>query len=112
MKVYLPLLVILVCGCSGAEVLQTTTSAAAIRSAEEVGAAQVPRAALHVQMAKEATIKAQRLAKSGRNKEARSLLLRAEADAELALLLAREQAEIDQTAAANEKVRQLQDSNR
>jgi N-acetylmuramic acid 6-phosphate (MurNAc-6-P) etherase len=52
------------------------------------------------------------LAESGKNEEAASLLLRAEADAELAILLSREQAEQSEAAQAVERVRQLRNDNR
>lgn len=79
-----------------------------IRAAEEVGAHHVPQAALHLQLAKEENGQAQKLIKDGDAKHAEGQLLRAQADAELALALAREapmQAEAQQEA---DKARSLQ----
>lgn len=64
-------------------------SEASIRGAEEVGASSVPAAKLHLQMAKDQTDTAKRMAADG-DERAVLVLARAEADAELALGLARE----------------------
>ena len=66
-------------------------SEASIRGAEETGASGVPAAKLHLQLAKDQTETAKKMAANG---DERSLLVlaRAEADAELALGLAREAA--------------------
>ncbi|MBI5547653.1 MAG: DUF4398 domain-containing protein [Deltaproteobacteria bacterium] len=62
---------------------------ASIRGAEEVGAMGDPAARLHLQLAKDQTVAAQRLAGNGDNR-ALLVLARAESDAELALAMARE----------------------
>ena len=62
---------------------------ASIRGAEEVGALKVPAAKLHLQMAIDQTAMAKRLAADG-DKRATLVAARAQADAELALVLARE----------------------
>jgi len=85
-------------------------SAASIRAAEEVGATNVPRASLHLQLAKEASERASKLVEDGDNEEASLVLMRAEADAELALALARNEREKNQARQASEKVRELQES--
>lgn len=90
--------------------LRTDDSAAAIRAAQEVGADEVPRAALHLQLAKESVEKATKLYKSGDRDEANSLLTRAEADAELAVALSREQAEKQQALEAVQSVKDLRQS--
>ncbi len=64
-------------------------SEASIRSAEELGASNVPAARLHLQLAKDETLAAKKLA-SGGDPRAELVLARAEADAELALGLARQ----------------------
>jgi hypothetical protein len=97
-------------GCASAP-LRTDSSSAGIRAAEEVGAANVPRAALHLQLAKEELEHAQGLAKKGEKEKADSLLLRAEADAELAVLLSREDTEKSEAMAAVDRVRQLRQDN-
>lgn len=91
--------------------LHTDDSTSAIRAAEEVGANQVPRASLHLQLAKESLAKATKLSENGDTAEARSLLMRAEADAELAVVLSREAAEKQEAVKAIERVKQLRLSN-
>lgn len=92
--------------------LQTDSSTSAIRAAEAVGATDVPRAALHLQLAREGLDRANALAQKGKKDEAESQLLRAEADAELAILLAQEQDERSAATEAMARVRQLQRDNR
>lgn len=65
-------------------------SEAALRSAQEVGAQNVPQAALHLRLAEEQIQKAKSLINDGDNERADYVLLRAKADAELALALAKE----------------------
>lgn len=100
-------------GCAAMPPLQqrSETSAAAIRAAEEVGAPQVPRAALYLQRAKEASAKAKLLEADGEKAQAASMLLRAEADANLAVVVARADTERAKALAAAERVRQLKLSN-
>jgi hypothetical protein len=64
-------------------------SEASIRGAEEVGASGVPDAKLHLQLAKDQTVTAKKMAADG-DKRATLVLARAESDAELAIVLARE----------------------
>jgi len=97
-------------GCASMP-LHTETSTSGIRAAEEVGALKVPRAALHLQLAKEELGHARRLAARGEEQKATSLLHRAEADAELAVALSREDAEMQKTRAAVESVRHLRRAN-
>src|SRR4029078_9957229 len=68
-----------------------TTAEAAIRGAEEVNASQIPRAALHLKLAQEQTDKAKRLMEDGYNERAELTLKRAQADAELAISISKEQ---------------------
>jgi hypothetical protein len=65
---------------------------AARRSAIELGASNQPDAQLHLKLADEQIAKARTAISNGDNREADSLLIRARADSELALALAREQA--------------------
>jgi hypothetical protein len=78
-------------GCASAPIppYQLDQAQASIRGAEEVGALGVPAAALHLQLAKDETEEAQKMATKG---DQRSVLVmaRAQSDAELALGLARE----------------------
>lgn len=66
------------------------SSQAAIRTASEMQAEQVPQAALHLKLAQEQFEKGKALMNDGDNKRAGFVLLRAQADAELALAMARE----------------------
>jgi hypothetical protein len=91
--------------------LHSERSTSGIRAAEEVGASQVPQAALHLQLAKEELHKAKALAKRRDHEEADSMLMRAEADAELAVLLSREDAEKAKAQAAVKRVKQLRNDN-
>jgi hypothetical protein len=74
-------------GVSNEKIAATDSS---IRAAEEVGAPRVPQASLHLQLAKEENGQAQQLIKDGDTKRAEGQLMRAQADAELAVALARE----------------------
>lgn len=64
-------------------------SEASIRGAQEVGALGVPAARLHLQLARDQTAAAKKLAADG-DERAGLVLARAESDADLALALARE----------------------
>ena len=68
---------------------QLERSRASIRGAEEIGAESVPAARLHLQLAKDQTDTAQKMAGKG-DERAVLVMARAESDAELALGLARE----------------------
>ncbi|ATB28773.1 DUF4398 domain-containing protein [Melittangium boletus] len=99
-------------GCATAQRMppteQLVDSQVSIRQAEEAGASAVPNAAQHLQWAREQTQGARRLLEQNRREEAALFLQRAEADAELALALAREapaRAEADRVL---QQVQQLQ----
>lgn len=99
-----------IAGCASAP-LKTEASTSGIRAAEEAGAATVPQASLHLQLAKEELERAKGLAAKGEKEEAASMLLRAEADAELAVALSHGDAEKSEARAAVERVRQLRQDN-
>jgi outer membrane murein-binding lipoprotein Lpp len=101
----------IIAGCANAPPLRTEASTSGIRAAEEAGAAKVPQASLHLQLAKEELELAKGLAAKGEKKQAASMLLRAEADAELAVALSRGDAERSEAMAAVERVRQLRKDN-
>jgi hypothetical protein len=61
----------------------------AVRAAKEVGSDQIPKAQLMVKLAQDQIDRAKQLAEQGDSEEAASLLTRAQADAELALAIAR-----------------------
>ena len=97
--------------CGSSTVAPHDTLAASegtIRAAEEVGAKDVPTAALHVQLAKEETDKARIMMKAGNNDRAKFMLMRAQADAELAITLSKEDAATEEASLAMEQVRALQ----
>jgi regulator of protease activity HflC (stomatin/prohibitin superfamily) len=98
-------------GCASAPPLRTEASTSGIRAAEEAGAAKVPQASLHLQLAKEELELAKRLSAKGEKEKAASMLLRAEADAELAVVLSHEDAEKAEAMAAVKRVRQLRQDN-
>ncbi|MEI6208157.1 MAG: hypothetical protein WCP20_15360 [Desulfuromonadales bacterium] len=99
-----------VAGCANVP-LRTEASTSGIRAAEEAGASKVPQASLHLQLAKEELESAKGLSAAGEKEKAMSMLLRAEADAELAVVLSHEAAEKSETLAAVERVRQLRKDN-
>ena len=101
----------IVAGCANAPPLRTEASTSGICAAEEAGAAKVPQASLHLQLAKEELELAKGLAAKGEKEQAASMLLRAEADAELAVVLSREDAERSEAQAAVARVRQLRQDN-
>ena len=98
-------------GCTTSAPLRTEASTSGIRAAEEVGAAKIPQASLYLQLAKEELELAKGLAAKGEEEKAASMLLRAEADAELAIALSHEDAEKSEARAAVERVRQLRKDN-
>jgi hypothetical protein len=98
-------------GCATAP-LATEASTSGIRAAEEVGATQVPQAALHLQLAKEELMRAEKLASNDEKDMADSMLQRAEVDAELAVLLSREDMEKSEAKLAMERVQKLQKDNK
>lgn len=80
------------CGSSYPPPTQPMADAqAADRSARELGAANSPKASLHLKLAKDQMREAVGLMKDGENERAEQLLVRAKADAELAVALAHEQ---------------------
>ncbi len=88
----LPVLSLLGCASAPVPAERLASAEAGIRGATEVGAEAVPQAALHLKMARDQVAQAKGLASSGDNDRAALMLTRAEADAELALTLARESA--------------------
>ncbi len=88
---------------------QVTDTQAAIRSAEEVGAPNVPKAALHLKMAKDQLQTAQGLMSQEDNDQARMTLDRARVDAELALALAKEDIYRQQAQVALDKIKKLRE---
>jgi len=81
-------------GCGGSYPVPTQNLAeakSAERSAVELGAANQPKAQLHLELAREQIAQASAAMKDGDNGRADALLLRARSDAELAIALTRDQ---------------------
>jgi len=99
-------------GCGNSAVVvdkEGTTSA--IRAAEEVGASDISNASLYLQLAKEELVKAQEFAEKGDKEQAESMLLRAQADGELAVALSRGDKDKKEAIKAIERVEQLRQDN-
>ncbi|MDY6824341.1 MAG: DUF4398 domain-containing protein [Thermodesulfobacteriota bacterium] len=105
--------VAVIAGCaSGPSFNQDSeASKSSIRAAEELGADNLPRASLYLQLSKEELARAEVLAGKDKKEQAASMLMRAEADAELAILLSREQSEKIESANALKRVRKLREDN-
>jgi outer membrane murein-binding lipoprotein Lpp len=101
----------IVAGCASAPLRTEEASTSGIRAAEEAGAAKVPQASLHLQLAREELELSRTLSAKGEKDKAASMLSRAEADAELAVVLSREDAERIEANAAVTRVRQLRQDN-
>lgn len=101
----------IIAGCANAPLRTEEASTSGIRAAEEAGAAKVPQASLHLQLAREELAQARALTAKGEKDKAASMLLRAEADAELAVVLSREDNERTEANAAMARVRQLRQDN-
>ena len=81
-----------VLGCASAPqpTERLASAKAGVRSAKELGASNVPKAALHVRLAEEQIDRANKLIKEDDNERADALLQRAAADANLAVALTHE----------------------
>jgi len=95
--------------CGGAAVPHDALSAAQaeVKGAEVGGAGENPKAALHVKLAKDQIEIAQKQIAEGDNEEAALTLARAQADAELALSLAKEAKAQGDASEASEQVGKL-----
>lgn len=98
-------------GCATAP-LNTQESTSGIRAAEEVGAAKVPKASLHLKLAKEGLALAKKYEAQNEPIKAKSMLRRSEVDAELAVALAKERSEKSKSSEELEKVQLLKKENR
>ncbi len=80
------------CASTTAPTSSMAAAQASIRVADEMGARQNPSAALYLQYAREEYSQADTANREGRGGQAQRLLLRAQADADLAVALARRNA--------------------
>ena len=78
------------CGAATPPAQDITQADSSVRAAEEVGAAKIPAAALHLKMAKDQIAVAQKLIAGDEMVLAQEALRRASLDAELAVALSRE----------------------
>ena len=78
-----------IAGCASTPVpnAKIASSEGAIRAAEETGSKNIPQAALHLKLAEEQLQTAKTLIRENDNKRAEYVLMRAQADAELAIAL-------------------------
>ena len=94
--------------CSHQPALTPTAATGGVQAANAVGANDIPQAALHLQLAAEETDLSKQLAADHQDDEAKSMMLRVDADSELAAALAKQKSEADAAAAATERVRVLE----
>jgi Domain of unknown function (DUF4398) len=95
------------CGRSAVPVDKLSDSKSTILAAEEVGAQQDPKAALHLKLAHEELDSAQRAIDKGDNDQAILYLNQAKADADLALAIARDRGQTNAARAAQGRVETL-----
>ena len=100
-------LAVAACGSFPKPEARMSSSEGAIRGAQEAGAPGVPAANLHLKLAQEERDKAMALINDGNNEKGEYMLMRAEADAELANALAREAAAKADTQQTADQVDQL-----
>jgi hypothetical protein len=95
--------------CGGAPVPHDTLTAAQadVKGAEVGGAAENPKAALHLKLAKDQIALAEKQISDGDNEEAKRTLERAQLDADLALALAKEVKAQADASEASEQVGKL-----
>ena len=78
------------CASAPVNTEKLSSTEAPIRAAEELGAGKVPEAALELRLAQDQMEQAKQLLKNGDRERADMMLARAQADAELAVALAKE----------------------
>jgi hypothetical protein len=100
--------------CGGAQLNQARVAEvqSSVRAAEAVGANDQPRAALHLQLARDEMAEARRLADDGEEENAALVLERARVDAELAMQLAKTEQEQEKARQAWQKIQDLQKEQR
>ncbi len=111
-RLFSPIVLVALCGCASAPIVldRLPETQAPMRAAEELGAARVPQAALELKLAQDEVQQAKLFAKDGNKQRADMLMLRAQADAELAVALAREAPLQVEAKTATEAVKMMQQS--
>lgn len=102
---------VVACGGSSLPPAKAADTQASISAASAVGAEQNPQAALHLKMARDQLKQAQGLINDGKDDEARMVLERATADAEVALIITREAQAAASLKKAQDEVAGLQNKN-
>ena len=99
-------------GCASVPVPaeELSQSEGALRSAKELGATHIPQAALELKLSEDELQKARGFLKDDENEQARLILLRSRADAELALALTRQGQANSSAQNAQEQLRAVQKS--
>ncbi len=102
--------IVVTIGCASypAPTNQMLSSEYQIRTARTLGVPAYPQAALYLQLAEEQLAKAKNLLRHHKNQEAEYMLMRTDADAELALALAHENRAKEQAEKALDEIRELQ----
>lgn len=102
----------LLVGCGGSPLppAKVADAQAAITAAAAVGAESNPQAALHLKMARDQLRQAQGLLADGKDREARLVLERAQADADVAMMLTREAQAAANVRKAQAEIEALQSS--
>lgn len=81
---------VVACGGSSLPPAKVADTQSSISAASAVGADQHPQAALHLKMARDQLKQAQDLLNNGKDAEAKLVLERADADAQVAMMITRE----------------------
>lgn len=111
-RLFSPVVLVALFGCASAPIVldRLPETEAPMRAAEELGAARVPQARLELKLAQDEVEQAKLFAKDGNKQRADMLMLRAQADAELAVALAREAPLQVEAKNATEAVKMMQQS--
>jgi hypothetical protein len=99
------------CGKSALPPAKVVDTQSSISAAAAVGAEKNPQGALHLKMARDQLQQAQALSADGKEEEARLVIERAQADADLALMLTREEAARGEARKAEQDVQNLSKPN-
>jgi len=102
---------VVACGGSSLPPAKAADTQSSISAAAAVGAEQNPQASLHLKMARDQLKQAQNLIDDGKDEEARLVLERATADAEVALIITREAQAAANVKKAQNDVEALQSRN-
>lgn len=102
----------LVAGCAGIEAptKHLANAQSDLRAAETVGVDGVPKAALHLQLAREELEKAKHLMDDKKNEQAEYMLRRAEVDSALAIVLSKNLPLEEKAKAVRDQLEQLKPS--